>query len=302
MACYKPLHGYRSKYLTKSGKRKIVFNKTDGYEDRPQSVKCGRCIGCRLDYSRQWAIRCLHEASLHPENAFITLTYDEGHMPHGQTLIKKHHQDFIKRLRKKISPTKITYYHCGEYGETTQRPHYHTLIFNYDWPDKVLYKQTESGPLYISPQLEKTWGKGFCTIGQVNFETAAYVARYIMKKITGEKAEEHYRRVDLDTGEEHTILPEYTTQSTRTPIGSRWLKKYKTDVYPHDYVIVNGRKMTPPRYYDEAFEKEEPEQYLKLKRTRLESSMRYYEDNQPERLAVRETVAKARIKERDTSV
>ena len=98
MACYHPMQGYRSAEVTKNGKRKIVFSPQKGYIDLPVKVACGQCIGCRLERSRQWAVRCMHEASMHMFNSFVTLTYDDDHLPEYNSLNYKHFQDFMKRL------------------------------------------------------------------------------------------------------------------------------------------------------------------------------------------------------------
>lgn len=309
MACYYPIHGYRSKSVNDTGKRSVVFKQEQGFHDLPVTLACGRCHGCRLERSRQWAIRCLHESQLWPDNIFVTLTYDEQNLPNNNSLVKSHHQDFIKRLRKKYCPQidpitgktyykKIRYYHCGEYGEETHRPHYHTLIFNHDFEDKQLYSERQGQRLYVSEALEKLWGKGFCTIGEVTFESAAYVARYIMKKINGEDQADHYLALEPITGEIHPIIPEYTTMSRRPGIGAGWYKKYKTDVYPHDYVVVNGKKMKPPRYYDSLLESDNKGEFDKLKSDRRKAALLDAENQTYERLIVREKVSKARMNPR----
>lgn len=304
MACYYPLHGYKSKHANKSGKRSIVFNKDYGYKDLPVVLPCGRCHGCRLEKSRQWALRCLHESKLYPENSFITLTYDDKNLPSDGSLIPEHHQQFMKALRHHLTFTcpetgekirkKIRYYHCGEYGDQSGRPHYHTLLFNHDFPDKEIYSEIQGTPLYTSPTLEKIWGKGFCTIGEVNFETAAYVARYVMKKINGDKADEHYQSLDPITGVINKIEPEYTTMSRRPGIGSDWYKKYKTEVYPSDFVVVNGKKMKPPRFYDSILEREDKKLFEEIHQKRGEHAHENREHEKYERLVAREKVSKAR--------
>src|SRR4051794_29862641 len=100
MPCFRPLKGYRARVTNPdTGKRSIVFNARKGFNDLPVDLPCGQCIGCRLERSRQWAIRCSHEAKLHEENCFITLTYAPEHLPPGGTLVVKDFQDFMKRLR-----------------------------------------------------------------------------------------------------------------------------------------------------------------------------------------------------------
>ena len=211
MPCYHPIRGYRSKDVNPStGRRSIVFNKKNGYEDRPVDIRCGQCIGCRLDRSKEWAVRCWHEASLYDENCFITLTYRNEDLPHPPSVDVRAFQLFMKRLRKKYAPKKIRFFHCGEYGDDNNRPHYHAILFNHDFGDKVLWRKSSSGdPLYTSSELAELWPFGFSSIGQASYQSAAYVARYIMKKVTGEPAETHYDWVDPVTGEIHGLRPEY---------------------------------------------------------------------------------------------
>lgn len=224
----------------------------------PITVPCGRCIGCRLEKSRQWAIRCMHESEEYKENSYITLTYNENKVPSDNSVNVVHFQKFMKRLRKHTGK-KIRYFHCGEYGDQLGRPHYHAILFNLDFEDKELYRVDNGYRIYTSKMLEKIWGKGFCTIGEVTFESCAYVARYVIKKINGEKAESHYKGKS----------PEYITMSRRPGIGKKWLDKYISDVYPQDKIVVrHGVLCRPPRFYDNQLEKIKPLELDSIKRSR----------------------------------
>ena len=172
---------------------------------------------------------------------------------------------------------------CGEYGEESDRPHYHALLFNHDFPDKIQINDT----LWFSPLLEKIWGHGLASIGEVTFESAAYVARYIMKKVNGEKAEYHYHALSKETGELFPIIPEYSTMSRRPGIGKDWYEKWKTDIYPSDEIIVNGKAVKPPKYYDQQLTEGET---LTLKKQRIKAAKQWVENNTPERLMAREKV------------
>lgn len=268
----------------------------------PVTVPCGRCIGCRLERSRQWAIRCVHEASLWEHNSFITLTYDDDHMPIGGTLVKEHFQKFMKRLRFLHTGKTIRYFHCGEYGETTHRPHYHACLFNHHFADRILYSSTRGNNLYISKELSTLWTYGFSTVGEVTFESAAYVARYIMKKVTGERAADHYQTLDPITGEIHQILPEYTTMSRNKGLGQQWYQKYKNDAYPDDFLIVRGKKMRPPKYYDSIYEQEEPKAHQALKKQRKKIASVHKSDNTSQRLATKEKVASSKLSQLKRSI
>lgn len=210
MACFKPLIAYR----TKGGD--ITFRQGQGV-GLSFSLPCGQCVGCRLERSRQWAMRCLHESQLHKANCFVTLTYSDEFLPLDGGLSKRHFQLFIKRLRRAYPNEVIRYFHCGEYGGKTFRPHYHAIIFGLDFDDKILFSDG-SNPVFTSDKLESIWGLGFCTLGAVTFESAAYVARYVMKKVTGHMAEKHYERVSTETGEIYQLQPEYITMSLKPAI------------------------------------------------------------------------------------
>lgn len=234
-------------------------------------VPCGTCLGCRLDRARSWAVRCAHEAQLHDENAFITLTYAPEHLPKDHSLDVKHFQDFMKRLRRSEYGRQIRFFHCGEYGEKTSRPHYHACLFGIDFDDKEVVSVNKQGqPLHKSAKLSKLWPWGHSSVGTVTFQSAGYCARYITKKITGEAAESHYEWVDQETGEIHKLKPEYTTMSRRPGLGKEWFERFKSDVYPHDYVVIDGKKHPPPRYYDKLLEEDDPAMFERVKNARIE--------------------------------
>jgi hypothetical protein len=196
----------------------------------------------------------------------------------------------MKRLRKRYGPN-IRYFHCGEYGEKNARPHYHACLFNFDFPDKILWKRTDVSGLYTSASLGRLWPYGFSTIGDVTFESAAYVARYITKKITGRNAVNHYNDFDPVTGEIYADrIPEYTTMSLKPGIGAGWIQKFQNDVYPKDEIIMREKKLKPPKYYDKIFDQYDPLQFKKIKAKRIELAKQNTEHNTPERLAVRERI------------
>lgn len=288
MPCFHPLKGFR-----KPGGG-WTPNPRIGYPDLPLSIACGQCSGCRLERSRQWAVRCYHESQLYDENCFITLTYNNEFLPEHGSLDVSHFQKFMKRLRFKYEH-KIRFFHCGEYGEKNFRPHYHAILFNHHFRDKKLWEVRNEFPLYTSKELEALWPFGFSTVGECTFQSAAYVARYIMKKINGAMADAHYERICPDCGEIYKLKPEYVTMSRRPGIGQPWLKRFKTDVYPHDYVVANGAKSRPPRYYDLQLEVQDPDTLEKIKRTRVRKSVAHADNNTPERLKVREQCQHARM-------
>lgn len=260
------------------------------------TVPCGRCIGCRLERSRQWAIRMMHESVMHEANSFLTLTYDDEHLPVDGSLVRPHFQDFMKRLRSHLAPHRVRYYMCGEYGDQTHRPHYHAVLFGHDFlSDRVFYSGEAEKRLYISPKLNELWGHGFCTIGEVTFESAAYVARYVMKKVTGEKAAEHYEVCNPETGLITQVEPEYSTMSLKPGIGQAWYDRYRDEVFPNDYVIIRGRKMRPPRYYDTLYERSSKSALEGVKQSRRVKGKAYAHDNTTDRLRAKEAVKRAQL-------
>lgn len=289
MPCYNPLEAYFSAEVNPSGKRNIVFDPRKAIDDQSFKLACGQCIGCRLEKSRQWAIRCMHEASLYEDNCFITLTYAPDHLPPCGSLYLPHFQKFLKRLRFSLGSKKIRFYHCGEYGEKKLRPHYHALIFNHDFNDKEIIGENHLGqPRYHSEKLAKLWPHGRTELGSLTFESAAYVARYVTKKQNGEAAIHTYHLLD-DKGEilqERT--PEYATMSRRPGIGAPWLHKFQTDIYPDDFVVVRGKKCRVPKFYDSHLYKNDPFLFDDIKERRGTNSKKHNPNNTPERLSVRE--------------
>lgn len=238
----------------------------------------------------------MHEAELYEDNCSLTLTYDDAHLPDDYSVHPREFQLFMKRLRKEISPRKVRFFHCGEYGEKNLRPHYHALLFNWDFPDKVPHKKTPQGHmLYSSALLDRLWGLGHALIGDVTFESAAYAARYILKKVTGDAADEAYERVHPLTGEVCRVHPEYVTMSRRPGLGTGWALKYKDDLYPSDFVIVRGRRMKPPKFYDNLLNDQQKEN---VKRKRTRDAAKHKDNQTPERLKTREALTNARVNEK----
>lgn len=293
--CFSPLTAYRSRDVNVSGKRSMVFNRSYALApDDPLSLPCGQCIGCRLKYSAQWAARCFHESTMHEENCFLTLTFDDAHLP--DSISVRDCQLFLKRFRKLIFPEKLRYAYCGEYGELFLRPHYHFLIFGFDFKDKYLWTQKNGQPLFRSPTLERLWPFGNSLIGSVTFESAAYVARYMLKKQKGKDAWLKYLEIDSQTGE---ILVERSKEffhtSRRPGIGRSWLDSFYGDVYPKDYFTLNGKPIPPPRFYDDFFSKIDPLRMDDIKADRELSSAKWKSEQTHERLTVREKVKLAEI-------
>lgn len=297
MGCYSPVRAWRGP-VSPSGKRPLVFKRPgDRQEAFPLRVPCGGCFGCRLEYSRQWALRCMHEAESHSENCVLTLTYRDEDLPAGGSLDYRDFDLFMKRFRLEAGKP-LRFYQCGEYGEKLSRPHHHVLVFGFDFPDKRLFTRTVNGSrLYTSDMADRLWRKGHTLVGDLTYESAAYVSRYVMKKIKGKKALDFY-------GEK---LPEKCTMSRRPGIGAEWFAKFGRDVYPSDQVIVGGYPQKPPRFYDSRLELLDPTLFNRLKRARVVRGKRMVphvlangktimvDDNDSFRLVVKEEVKKAQM-------
>ncbi len=257
MACNAPIVAWRTKPKTPRAPLGVTFNIRKAYTDMPVSLPCGKCMGCRLAKAREWAIRCTHEAQMHEENTFVTLTYNEKNLPMHNgipTLNTRDFQLFMKKLRKKRD-TKISFFQCGEYGELG-RPHHHALLFGITFKDLTVWRRSGEYTIYRSKELEETWELGHSEIGTVTFESAGYIARYTTKLQQKEQLKGR--------------KPEYLTMSRRPGIGNTWLEKYIRDVYPSDEIVTKtGFKLRPPRYYDLQLEKQNEKllREIKLKRT-----------------------------------
>lgn len=223
-----------------NGKMSLVWKHGDSVRNQRLNIPCGQCAECRLGRRRDWAFRCMAEASLYEENCFITLTYSPEKLPKNGSLDVREFQLFMKRLRKLIAPRKVRFFHCGEYGSKRGRPHYHALLFGYNFPDRKVCGKSGENNLYSSQIADGLWDNGFVVIGDLTFDSASYVAKYCTKKLNG------YLGHAMSDGRS----PEYATMSRRPGIGRAWFERFKSDVYPSDEVIVKGKSFRPPRYFD----------------------------------------------------
>lgn len=287
MPCYHPVKAFR----TPDG---VCFSEL-GRFDIVGSIElpCGQCIGCRMRRASDWELRVMHEASLHAESCFLTLTYAPGKLPPYGSLCHEDVQKFLRALRKKLRKP-VRFYMCGEYGELHDRPHYHICLFGVDFADRVLCGRSSSGAdLFESQLLTQLWHHGRATVQPLVRETASYCARYIMKKVLGDAAKAHYTRVDAD-GVMHEVKPEYAAMSLKPGIGAGWFEKYSRDVFPHDKVVSNGSERRVPRYYDK-LARRSPIDTDSVEFNRLVKAKRFAKDQTEDRLAVREQVHLARV-------
>lgn len=290
VACYRPIRAFQR------ADGAVVFVER-GEIRRALFLSCGQCIGCRETRARHWAVRCMHEAQLHASNWFVTLTYSDENLS-SLSLVYRHFQLFMKRLVSRCGP--VRFFMCGEYGDESQRPHFHALLFGLELTDLVFYKETEKGRLWTSPFLESVWQKGFVVVGAVTMESASYVSRYVLKKRTGDMAREHYEAVDGDTGEVVDREPEFCRMSLRPGIGASWFDRYGAEVFGPDgtldRVVLEGKEMSPPKYYLKllARKRAEDSEYVRWKRE--EAAGLSDEERSSERLKVRERCAQSRAR------
>lgn len=274
---------------TRHGKTPFKFiGKAKDFYTRYQSVAglrfmpCRQCIGCRLEKSRQWATRLLHETPKHANACFLTLTYDDEHVPVDRSLKKAHLQTFFNDFRERVRyhyGEKIKYFACGEYGcddpkacrnwrcSHEARPHYHAALYGpigCDGEDdqRVEVEPARSGARqFIHSDFAATWEHGRHRFSELSFESAAYVARYVLKKINGVSAPDHY-------GDRE---PEFQLPSKG--LGKGHVEDWLSDIYPADHVVLPGRgSFLPPPYYDRLLEKADPDLYARVKQKRAEAS------------------------------
>lgn len=296
MACYRPIAAYQL------DDGQITFAARRGMSIRRElDLPCGQCVGCKLERSRQWAVRAMHEASLYEQNEFVTLTYRKP----TQELQHRDFQLFMKRLRKKKTMLDVRTMHtvprylmCGEYGEQNKRPHFHACLFGIGFNEKTLYSESKGNKLWTSKELDDAWQLGHAVTGQLTFEAAAYIARYCIK--TREMPRDI--RVDTETGEITELEHEYLQMSRRPGIGSAWFHQFHSEVYPHDRVVVRGRECRPPRFYDQALKTIDPLAAQTLEFLRHEKAATHAADQTPARLQAREAVATARLNLKERSL
>lgn len=299
MTCYNPLHAFsdgqhlngKPNYKITSNKVKSVFydvatghwylsNDPNKYfNNQPLDIPCGQCVGCRLDYAKDWTTRMMCESLYHDKTMFLTLTYDDINVPHScyeemdtgeikdiLTLCPDDFVKFMKRLRYYYTKNEIRFYMCGEYGSKTLRPHYHAIVFGLDLDDLKPLKQSGTGnQLFESELLNKAWKKGFINVAPATYETMSYTARYIMKKRKGKDSAEY---------DQFNIVPEYVNMSRMPGIGFQYYQDNKEKIYKNDEIIlVNGKTVKPPKYFDKLLEQEDEEKYRQIIDKRMENAI-----------------------------
>lgn len=252
------------------------------------TIPCGNCIGCRLDYSREWANRGYLEAKCWDQNWFVTLTYDEDHITVPEetiddqgftytqeenwigTLVPQELTAFMKALRQIMKREQkqdgIRFMACGEYGSEGERPHYHIILFNCNLPIDSFYNpRIINNEIYWQNKIiERSWGKGICNISEANWNNIAYTARYITKKINGKESDQIYK--------ERGQIKEFFRVSRMPGIGQLYYEKHKKEIYDRDEIIIKNKagivSSKPPEYFDRLYEQENPEEFKKIRAKR----------------------------------
>lgn len=296
MNCQKPLEAWR----TRDGDIRFAPHSLAFQDGEKLLIPCGQCKACRINKSKVWAVRCCLEAQYHGSSLFLTLTYDDDHLPVysysteevvtdiltgeceivDESLHVSHPlqfddlQLFLKRLRKalaKMNYPKIRFFGCGEYGSLRNRPHYHLLVFGMFMPrDAVLHSRNFRGDgIYKSAWLQDIWGKGFVSIGEANYQTAAYIARYCTKKLTGHLKSWY---------DEHGLVPEASRMSNRPGIARSYYDEKSDEIYECDEVTILGKdkkqlKVLPPKYFDDLYADMHEERVSELKELRKQKAI-----------------------------
>lgn len=326
MQCYKPLIRREDTYKWKTAKDGHKFHdftvfSSDRLEDylknhplgryRYDQIPCGRCIGCRLDKSRDWANRGYLEASMYPDkNWFVTLTYDDKFLTTPESItttndityteldelewkgtlvpaeLKQFMKNFRQIMKREYNQDGIRFMACGEYGEEGRRPHYHLIIFNADLPSETFYAphvNFQKNTSWKNTIIERAWGrddkkhkeaKGICDISEANWNNIAYTARYITKKQYGKEAEDFYAA----QGEEIEFFRTSNGGGIKDPknnpggIGKPYYDLHKEEIYKIDKILIRNKKgshwVTPPKYFDDLYERECPEAFEEIKKRR----------------------------------
>lgn len=313
MACSCPLYrleckGTEARRLPPRLKRKIRYDAlVCNYSDyqylvnvlkfsksQVQTIPCGQCIDCRLEYSRQWAVRCMHEAEYYQHNYFLTITYSDDNLPREKflelyngtifeqaSLRKSDIQKFMKDVRSyydyHYGHQGVRFFGAGEYSPEKFRPHYHCIMFNFPVDDLKYYGISKSGyRVYTSQKIQNIWDKGYIWLGEVTSESCAYTAQYSLKKVKGKAKKERDEVLKRLVGGHEDLLSqfesrvdEFTFMSRRPGIGRRFYDDNKHKIYTNDEMFIKQRdnviKLKPVRYYDKIFDMEFPEEMQRIK-------------------------------------
>lgn len=265
--CTSPKDAYVPLSATQYGaKQELRFNRPlprDMNHYRRLSLPCGKCVECRMQYAREWANRCVLEMQYHEHTHFLTLTYDDAHLPRtfsaneetgecvspAATLVPRDLQLFLKRLRFNTQQS-IRFFAAGEYGTNTFRPHYHLIIFGLNCQYELQRQSPLGNNYYTSLEIDRAWRDqygdpiGYHLIAPASWKTCAYVARYILKKQTGEEGRRAYRKFNIE--------PPFTRMSRRPGLGYQYFVDHPDCCAFHHISagdVDGAREFFPPAYF-----------------------------------------------------
>lgn len=232
---------------------------TKSPEHRSITLPCGLCFGCRIDNARSWSLRMMHQSRYHDANYFITLTYAPEHMPPDGDLRYKDLQNFFKRARHEFQTAAkpFKYFACGEYGDQNLRPHYHFAGFDFKLDDLRHFKNVGGSDYFLSDALRECWGFGHVIVGALEYDSAAYIARYVTKKMHGSNVRDK-GTFDPETGEVDLYTVERAFQSKG--LGLPFYQQHHREIWDLDACLFNRKYLVkPPRYYMKQLIKSDPD-------------------------------------------
>jgi hypothetical protein len=291
--CYQP----RPAFMTAEGK--VVFREKPGIDvSHSISLPCGQCIACRKTKAAQLSARIQHEARMHDTSKFLTLTYDDEHRRLGGSLHYPDFQSFMRRLRYARPDQNLRFAMCGEYGDRTGREHFHAAIFGLSFNDGEKFKANRYGQwIYTSEELSKLWPHGHSSFAEMDEGTAHYLAQYAVKKITGERAKEHYRFYEERDGNTYDRRPPFFQSSRRPGIGATFLEEFGADIAALGHCrMPSGQVIAMPRYYEDKLKLIYPDLIGQHKEAKQDFALRHSEKRTDEYLHRRESFAKEVLK------
>lgn len=298
MPCTRPRHVYPAP--PDAANRRPVSASSRSYAGaKAFKIPCGRCDSCNSDRARDWATRSYLHSTLETHKYFLTLTIsDEKMLPH-RGLMKRSLQLFMKRARSHYGDFvgETSFLGCGEYGGDTLRAHYHLLLFGIEIDDLVPAGRGKRGDtLFSSATINRLWPWGHVMIGHVTYETCAYVAGYLTKKLGKGSDDPAYARheINRETGEIRSwqVQPEFLLSSRRPAIGREWFERFKGDVYPSGFLVIDGRRVPAPRYFDRLLAESE---LLRMKVKRRQQARLRPEEQTEWRLSTKDESRRLRL-------
>ena len=255
-------------------------------------------MDCRIRKRNDWVIRLYGERLTHGDGCMLTLTYEDEHLPMYNGLSRKDFDLFIRRLRKQTNKP-LRFFGVGEYGTEGTRdlnPHYHLIVAGWKPADSIPIAIDENrGIRSTSVILDELWGKGRTEVGELSQGSVKYVTGYVRDKLTGQLAHDKLTVHDWRTDQIVRLPDTFQTSSRRPGLGFNFFRKYWQDIYPKDYITIDGKKFAPPTYFDKLLEQFHPAVFDQVKKQRIDKEHEEFSDS---RLDAREIITQQRIDNR----